>query len=208
LDSSSAYYGEGTYLRNIPRNALSDDALISTEIKSGSVTASVSPDKGFVVKSLEFGAYFSGSITSSGNIQVQSGSFFSGSGQGLFNIPLSALNIDSLVAARIASGSVTASVSPNFGFRVESFQSGSQFTGSLFVSGARGIEIVSGSSYSGSGERLFNIPISALKDLDLSRIKSGSVTASISPDKGFVVNTFSTFSGSMIITASATYYPS
>jgi len=49
LQSSSNYYGEGKYLRNIPRSALTEDALISTEIKSGSVTASVSPDFGFKV---------------------------------------------------------------------------------------------------------------------------------------------------------------
>ncbi|NBU98527.1 MAG: hypothetical protein EBS19_10025, partial [Spirochaetia bacterium] len=40
IDSSSFIYSEGTFLRNIPRNALTEEALISTEIKSGSVTAS------------------------------------------------------------------------------------------------------------------------------------------------------------------------
>ena len=260
--SSSVFTGSGAGLWNIPRSALTQDALISTFIASGSVTASVAPNYGFKVEALESGSQFTGSIRISGSAYVESGSYFvgdgskltnvtlanlsidstrifsgsatasispaegfkvntfstfdfpisasmfTGSGRGLFDIPRSALTPDALVAGLIASGSVTASTVPNLGFIVLSADSGSQFTGSLFVSGARGIEIASGSSYSGSGERLFNIPIKALKDLDLSRIVSGSATASISPNNGFVVNTFSTFSGSVIISASAAYYPS
>jgi len=92
LGSSSAYFGEGTYLRNIPRNALTEDALLSTEIKSGSVTASVSPDFGFVVKSPDSGSEFTGSIDVSGSLYVRgdvtstSGSYFIGDGRYLSNI--------------------------------------------------------------------------------------------------------------------------
>jgi len=201
--TASMYSGSGRGLFDIPQSALSEDATL---IASGSVTASVAPNIGLVVKSAEFGSQFTGSLFVSGNVELAVGAYYSGSGEKLFNIPRSALTPDALVATLIASGSVTASTSPDFGFRVISAETGSQFTGSLFVSGARGIEITSGSSFSGSGERLFDIPVKALKDLDLSKISSGSATASISPNNGLIVNTFSTFSGSMIISASAKYY--
>ena len=56
-------------------------------------------------------------ILSGGIIQAAgSGSFFSGSGRGLFDIPQSALSFE---INRIASGSATASVSPDFGFKFE-----------------------------------------------------------------------------------------
>jgi hypothetical protein len=128
LQSSSAYYGEGTYLRNIPRNALSEDALISTEIKSGSVTASVSPNFGFIVKSAESGSEFTGSIDVSGSVTVKSGSFFIGDGRFLNNITLANLAIDS---TKIFSGSATASISPTEGFEVNIH---SRFDGSFIVS--------------------------------------------------------------------------
>jgi hypothetical protein len=57
-------------------------------------------------------------------------SMFTGSGAGLFDIPLSALSRE---VFRIASGSVTASVSPNRGLVVDSFQSGSNFSGSVQI---------------------------------------------------------------------------
>jgi len=267
LASGSSYYGEGQYLRNIPRSALTEDALISTEIKSGSitasvspvfgfkvetqftgsqfgsqftgsvdvsvsvkaftfigdgsqltnvqaqaasriesgsVTASVSPNIGFRVESPNSGSEFTGSIDVSGSIFLNSGSFYSGSGRGLFDIPRSALTPDALLSTLITSGSVTASVTPQFGFKVESSLSGSQFTGSIFVSGSRGIELTSGSSYSGSGERLFNIPRSALTpDALLSTlIASGSVTASVTPEFGFKVissQSGSQFTGSLFV---------
>ena len=197
LGSSSAYYGEGTYLRNIPRNALTEDALISVEIKSGSVTASVSPNFGFVVTSVTSGSKFSGSLFVSGNIQLQNGFIYSGSGAGLFDIPLSALSEEVVAATRIQTGSITASVSPQRGFQVISVESGSQFTGSIFITGS-GVELSSG-SFSGSGARLFNIPKTAISDLDTSLIFSGSYTASINPDFGFRVNTRSTISGSFVV---------
>jgi hypothetical protein len=204
--TASMFSGSGRGLFDIPRSALTPDALTATIIATGSVTASVSSELGFQVISSLSGSQFTGSLfVSGGNIRVATGSFFSGSGAGLSNIPRNALTEDALLSNIIASGSVSASVSPNDGFKVTSITSGSTFTGSLFVSG--NIELFTG-SFSGSGDKLFNIPITALKDLDLSRITSGSATASISPDKGFVVNTFSTFSGSMIISASAIYYTS
>jgi len=60
-------------------------------------------------------------------------SMYSGSGRGLFDIPRSALSEE---VFRIASGSVTASVAPDYGFKIESLDSGSQFTGSLQITGS------------------------------------------------------------------------
>jgi hypothetical protein len=135
LESSSNFFGEGRYLRNIPRSALTEDALISTEIKSGSVTASVAPDYGFKVitaftSSLgESGAFtasiasqFTGSISVSGSVYIndnsgglfiESSSFIYAEGTYLRNIPKSALTEDALLSSFIVSGSVTASVNPD-----------------------------------------------------------------------------------------------
>jgi len=63
---------------------------------------------------------FTGSVELKNNLFVEgniSASMFTGSGAGLFDIPRSAFSGD---AFRIASGSVTASVSPHEGFKVES----------------------------------------------------------------------------------------
>jgi hypothetical protein len=54
-------------------------------------------------------------------------------------------------------------------------------------------------SFIGDGSGLYNIPASGVTDLNLSQITSGSVTASISPNKGFRVNTKSEISGSLIV---------
>ena len=196
--TASMFTGSGKGLFDIPFSALSEELK---RIASGSVTASVSPDEGFKIISIESGSQFTGSLfVTGGYIRVATGSFFSGSGAGLNNIPRNALTEDALTSFEIKSGSVTASVSPNFGFRVQSAGSGSQFTGSLKISGS--ITLNSGSAYSGSGRNLFDIPESALA-FRLNRIFSGSATASISPDRGFEVNVFSTISGSFIVSSSA-----
>jgi len=204
ISSGSVFSGSGRDLFDIPRSALTPDALDSDKISSGSVTASVAPSTGFVVTSVASGSAFTGSVRISGSliangVSVRSGSFFSGSGRDLFDIPRSALTPDALDSTRIATGSVTASVTPEFGFRVESTISGSQFTGSILVSGS--VELYTG-SFSGSGKNLREIPKSAISDLDTSLIFSGSATASINPVRGFNVNIFSQFSGSMVVSAS------
>ena len=122
-----------------------------------------------------------------------SGSFFQGDGSGLFNIPKSALSGDS---PRIASGSVTASVSPDDGFRVISINSGSQFSGSVNISGSLSVanlvsaQQISGSSISGSfqgdGSRLKNVPSqeSARIHLDtIENIKDNTTDSSLVKDE-------------------------
>lgn len=72
-----------------------------------------------------------------------------------------------------------------------------QITGSLTVSGSS-ISLVGG-SFSGSGANLFGIPSTGITGLNLSQIASGSVSASIAPDKGLLINTSvsaSNFTGS------------
>jgi hypothetical protein len=54
-------------------------------------------------------------------------------------------------------------------------------------------------TFSGSGANLFNIPAAGIVGLNLSQIASGSVSASIAPDKGLLINTSvsaSNFTGS------------
>jgi hypothetical protein len=199
-------------------------------LASGSVTASVSPDLGFVVISPNSGSTFTGSLNITGSV---SASIFRGDGSGLFNISISNLALDSskiftgsvtasvhadgyfrvfdatgsvasefsgslyvsesayarffvgdgsqltnvqaAAAPLIASASVTASVADGQRFIVKSAASGSQFTGSINVSGS-----ISASLFRGDGSALFNIPLDALEGLQLDRIQSGSSTAIIS----------------------------
>lgn len=74
-------------------------------------------------------------------------------------------------------------------------------TGSLFITGST---TVVGGTYTGDGAGLTNIPASGITGLNLSRIASGSVTASIAPDKGFEINTNITASGNVSSSATST----
>ena len=73
--------------------------------------------------------------------------------------------------------------------KLETAVGGVNITGSLNISG----------SIIGDGSGLTNIPASGITGLNLSRIASGSVTASIAPNKGFEVNTNVTASGTVSI---------
>ena len=101
-------------------------------------------------------AIFSGSVSTN--------DVFTGSGAGLFDIPAS--GITGLNLSQIASGSTTASISPDLGFQVNTSAS---ITGSLSVSGV----------ITGSGAGITNISASSIVGLNLSQIASGSVTASV-----------------------------
>lgn len=65
-----------------------------------------------------------------------------------------------------------------------------QFTGSYNTGSFTG-------SFTGDGSGLYNIPSSGITGLNLSQIASGSVTASISPSNGFVVNTNTNIQGAL-----------
>ena len=224
IDSGSTFSGSGADLFDIPFTALSQeaiDALISTEIKSGSVTASVTPETGFVVTSADSGSTFTGSIDVTGSLVVSndittnnlnagivtadefSGSFsgsFEGDGSGLTNIQLANLSLE---INKITSGSVTASVDPFEGFVVTSLDSGSTFTGSVDVSGSL---TVVGGIITGDGSGITNIDLANLS-IDASSIFTGSVTASVKEDGRFIVEDStngvkSEFSGSIFVSES------
>ena len=228
-------------MEQVPLSALSEDAF---KIASGSATASISPNLGFVVNtssSIQGDLSVSGRITAEelfvnfvsssiiyssgsnilgddsgsdiqkifgetrifGNVSASaliSSSGFVGDGSELFNIPQSALAETSPL---IASGSITASTFNNQ-FTVTSIDSGSVFFGD--------VKVQSGSAFSGSGKDLFDIPQSALTEA-ATLIASGSVTASVDPNKGFEVNSTGRFdgtittSGSLIVSASANWAP-
>ena len=57
-------------------------------------------------------------------------------------------------------------------------------------------------SFIGDGSQLTNIPSSGVTGLNLSKIISGSVSASISPDKGLEINTNTTITGSLTVSGS------
>ena len=59
-------------------------------------------------------------------------------------------------------------------------------------------------SFIGDGAGLTNIPASGITGLNLSQIASGSATASISPNTGFLVNTNTTITGSLNVTSGIT----
>jgi hypothetical protein len=77
VHASNGFYGDGSNLTGIT-------ALPSPSIASGSVTASVSPNNGFIVKSSTLGSQFTGSVNVSGSVTATS---FAGDGSGLTHIP-------------------------------------------------------------------------------------------------------------------------
>jgi hypothetical protein len=64
----------------------------------------------------------------------------------------------------------------------------SQITGSLSITNAVTASVFTG-SFRGDGANLYNIPSSGVTGLNLDKIISGSVSASISPNNGFRINT-------------------
>ena len=124
-------------------------------------------------------AYFDTNITASGNIS--SSGYISASS---FNSPPSVIN--QLTASYAISSSYAISASHEI---IKEVSSSYADTASFAQSGNG---IFSGSfsgSFAGDGSELTAIPASGITGLNLSRIASGSVTASIAPNKGFEVNT-------------------
>lgn len=120
-----------------------------------------------------------------------SASIFSGSGEELFNIPPTALTTDA--QNQIFSGSATASISPNKGFKVNVDTS---ISGALNVSES----LTVGGVISGDGSGITNINADSIGDID--RLKSGSAEAVISPNLGFEINVDTEISGTLDISGS------
>lgn len=93
------------------------------------------------------------------------------------------------------SGTTTNAISASHAARYLVTSSFEDFTSSYTTGAFTG-------SFIGDGANLYNIPASGVTGLNLNKIISGSVSASISPDRGFEVNTDATFTGSVNITGS------
>jgi hypothetical protein len=109
---------------------------------------------------------------------------------------IAASNIDGTITS--ASYALTASYAVSASHEIIKEVSSSYANTASFAQSGNGI--FSGSfsgSFEGNGSGLTNIPASGITGLNLSRISSGSVTASIAPNKGFEVNTNITASGNI-----------
>jgi len=143
---------------------------------------------------------YAGRTLATQQISGYSGSFsgsFQGDGTGLTNLPAS--SIVGLNLTQIADSTVSASVSAvnnpltliSSSVNLLTVNKQGQVFANLFTG-----------SFSGSGGGLTNIPAASIVGLNLSQIASGSVTASISPNRGFIVNTNSTITGSLLVSGS------
>lgn len=121
-----------------------------------------------------FDPHISGSLTVSGSGQI-SGDL---TVLGTINATISGTTSNAITASEAPKYTLTSS----FGEFTSSYTTGS-FTGSF------------DGTLNGDGSGLFNIPASGVTGLNLDKIISGSVSASISPNNGFEVNTNTTVSG-------------
>ena len=119
----------------------------------------------------------------SGSLSVSSSAEISGN--------LTVLGTINATVSGTTTNALTASEAPKYTL-TSSFH---QFTSSYTTGSFTG-------SFTGDGTNLYNIPASGVTGLNLNKIISGSVSASISPNRGFEVNTDATFTGSVNITGS------
>jgi hypothetical protein len=130
---------------------------------------------------------------------AQSGSLVTTSS---FNAFTSSYNTGSFTGSFIGNGVaivgvISSSYSVTASYAATALSSSYAATASLATSGNG---VFSGSfsgSFQGNGSKLTDIPVTALTGFDPSRIVSGSVTASVSPAAGFVVNARATITGSL-----------
>lgn len=127
-----------------------------------------------------------GSLDVTGGITGSFTGSFVGDGAGLYNIPAS--GITGLNLSQIASGSATASIAPNTGFRVNT---DSAFTGSMTISGSASPAL----SVIGSGSAVFTVNGSVGEIFSVSDSLSGSLFA-VNDASGFPI--FEVFSDETI----------
>ena len=130
-----------------------------------------------------FDAHISGSLSVSSSAEISNDLLISGN--------LTVLGIISgSISGSItnADNSLTASHAPKYTL-TSSFNT---FTSSYNTGSFSG-------SFNGDGTNLYNIPASGVTGLNLNKIISGSVSASISPNRGFEVNTDVTFTGALTV---------
>jgi hypothetical protein len=214
ISASAQYFsGSGAGLFNIPASAVVGLSVSTNRISSGSISASVQPggtsfsvsngaSNLFSVSNSGLGTFVGGLTVNGAAANLNAGLNVS-TGNTVINSPViqligsATLNGQPITTAgdltldKIKTGIVTASVSTG----ANSF---------ILESGGTTLFTVSNTGIlSGSGANLFNIPASGITGLNLSRIASGSFTASIADNK-FRVNTNSEITGSLIVTAGIT----
>ena len=118
-----------------------------------------------------------GSLNVTGGITGSYTGSFTGDGAGLYNIPAS--GITGLNLSQIASGSATASIAPNTGFRVNT---DSEFTGSMTISGSASPAL----SVIGSGSAVFTVNGSVGEIFSVTDSLSGSLFA-VNNSSGFAI---------------------
>jgi hypothetical protein len=114
--------------------------------------------------------------------------------QNLGNNPNGLNQLSASLVSLFVSGSRIANFSSASGIQIDKVGTFSnttlEITANTKISGS-----ITASLFSGDGGGLFNINAAAIGDLD--RLKSGSATAIISPNKGLVVNTDLTVAGTI-----------
>lgn len=217
LTVSGIITGNGSGLTNIPASGIV--GLNLSQIADGSATASISETNGFQVNT---DTQITGSLLISGSkIHLR----------GESRLPGPILELESIGGSSGKDVYVkVGDASENYAYAFGADDSGNSFriaygvydsvalgvNDRFIIDDTGNIEIpvgdISGSAtstasfgtYLGNGSGLTNIPASGITGLNLSRIASGSVTASISPNKGFQVNTDTQITGSLLISGSST----
>ena len=200
--SGSVFSGDGSGLTNIPASGIV--GLNLSQISSGSSTATISPDNGLIVNTSISGSIISGStlviaptgsfnhiITDDETIEFRNKSTGAKTGRLKFDAS-TGLNVQDAGGARtkIRAG------------RGEFLSLEAGGLGFNSIGPITSSNISSSGIFIGDGSGLTNIPSSGITGLNLSQIASGSVTSSISPDKGFQVNTNTQITGSLKISGS------
>jgi hypothetical protein len=134
-------------------------------VKGGTGTLTNKGTSSLAVLDISGSSIFTGSIGLQGSITA-SAALITGT-----------LTAQTLVVQTITSSILYSSGSNIFGNRLTDTQ---QFTGSVLITGST--VSLTGGSFSGSGANLFNIPASGITGLNLSRIATGSISASVNTD--------------------------
>ena len=159
-----------------------NDFLVRGTLTAQTIVAQViTSSTEFITGSTKFGSLLSNNHQFTGSVSVTGSLTINGE---------NLTGISSSLSSRITTNSASiSSLSASFNSFSGSFSSGS-FSGSFF----------------GNGSGLTDISASSIVGLDLSKIASGSVTASISPNTGFKINTNTSVSGSLNVSQSINAY--
>lgn len=210
--TATTFSGSGALLTGIPASGITGlnlsriaDSTVSASVSTGATafTLNTGGTTLFTVNNSGLGTFTNG-LTVNGAVANLNAGLNVSTGNTVINSPTiqligtATLNGQPITTAgdltldKIKSGAVTASVSTGAtAFTVE--------TGGTDLFTVSNAGLASG-SFEGSGAGLTGIPASGIVGLNLSQIASGSVSASISPNDGFKVNTNSEIVGSLSVT--------